>query len=170
MAPTPQPHFLYHYLSLTSWLATPSASAMTTTRFLCFLVGLSYVIRARAIEEGAFAISIDPGDYYIERGPGYIRNASSSSITCPSSDYQSYLGTSVSIPATGNPLCVTGSWIWSSPGVNALQHFNTSSITKKNTWCWDRSTATASTDRHNITRLKRLDELQIIVEPEVPKG
>ena len=139
------------------------------------LIGLGYISTAQAFQDGFFPIRIDSSDYYLKRGPSFFRNGTGD-IACTVRVIQCYYEAATSFPATGNPLCVTGLWDSDGPEINALDQveYNPTSyksFTKTNTWCWDQPSVRTNSERHNITGMRRVDELQIIIiEPQVPSG
>jgi len=147
--------------------------------WLLTLLGLSAISTAKAFQDTAFAIPIDPTDYYIRVGKNFTRNPDGR-ITCAGRPETCLKLNEISVPSTGSPLCITGKWNPSGPKGHGLRQweYDYANVTKDDTWCWDqvvrpnrgRLHSLIDDDRHSFSQLWELDGLKIIMEPDIPSG
>lgn len=135
----------------------------------CGLFSLTFISTAHATNGPAFPIPIDPSDEYISTKLDFSRM--NGRIICGASEKNCLAEPNgISFPATGNPVCMTGSFGPYGPWANDM--FATASsfadLIKNDTYCWDRATSNRLIGQSNITQINGLDSLDIVIEPEIP--
>jgi len=142
---------------------------MTTWPLLYGLFCL--IATVRAFKPGAFAIPIDLNDHYVTPGEGFTRQ--NGSMVCQLRGYECGLSTAATFQSPGYPVCVSGYFEIGGPTITDMyqSHDQIDLLTTHDKWCWDSFNNSApAIDYQNISRVRRLDKLEIIVEPEIPKG